>query len=168
MYANIFVLCIVYFIGYHSIRQKEIFTISAKERELVIEVSEDTSNTRNKLISDSELEVLKKQLSKLMVTEHPFLNPDLKLEGLAQAMAISPHHLSYLINEGFGENFFQFVNKYRVNKVKELLLSEKFEKLSIMGIAGESGFNSKTSFYTTFKKITGQTPSEFRKKGPTL
>jgi AraC-like DNA-binding protein len=72
--------------------------------------------------------------------------------------------MSYLINSGFGENFFQFINKYRVERAKELLNIDKLSKYSILGIAFESGFNSKTTFNTTFKKFTNQTPSEYLKR----
>ena len=163
--ANTFVLFIIYFIGYHTIQQTEIFTISKEERALVIETIENVNNSRKKLVSDKELDSLMKRLRELMKTQQPYLNPELKIEELAQSMGITPHHLSYVINVGYGENFFQFINKYRIAKVKELLLTEKYNKLSIMGIAYESGFNSKTSFNTTFKKFTQQTPSEFRKSG---
>jgi AraC-like DNA-binding protein len=77
-------------------------------------------------------------------------------------MNITSHQLSYVINTGFNENFFRFINQYRVEKAKELLLLEEMNRLSILGIAFESGFNSKTSFNTTFKKFTGQTPSAFK------
>ncbi len=166
--ANVFVLFIVYFVGYNALRQKEIFTISSKERALIIETCEDPYYERKKLVPDYELDKLKFQLSDMMSNKEPFLNPDLKLEGLAQSMMITPHQLSYVINKGFNENFFQFINRYRVDKVKELLLTEKFEELSIMGIAYESGFNSKTSFNTTFKKFMNQTPSQFRKMSSNL
>jgi AraC-like DNA-binding protein len=83
-------------------------------------------------------------------------------------MHLTPHQLSYLINIGFNENFFLFVNKYRVERVKELLINKENDHLSILGIAFESGFSSKTAFNTTFKKFTQQTPSEYKKSRTTL
>ncbi|WP_449397875.1 helix-turn-helix domain-containing protein [Chryseobacterium wanjuense] len=68
-----------------------------------------------------------------------------------------------MINAGFQKNFFQYVNEYRIEHAKKLLKDNSKNKLSILGIAYESGFNSKTSFNTTFKKLTNQTPSEFKK-----
>lgn len=93
----------------------------------------------------------------------PYLEGDLNLLKLSELIGISTHQLSYLLNNGFNENFFQFVNKYRVTHAKELLLSDSYYKMSVLGIAFESGFNSKTAFNTMFKKIMGITPSEFRK-----
>ena len=127
---------------------------------------EDT--TKQKVIPDSDLELQKAKLLKLMSNEEPFLDAELSLIRLAELMSLTPHQLSYVINAGFHENFFLFVNRYRVERVKELLLDKKKNHLSIMGIAFESGFNSKTSFNTTFKKISSQTPTEFRKSSSTL
>lgn len=97
-----------------------------------------------------------------METRKPYLDSELNLIRLAEMLSVSTHHLSYVINTGFEKNFFQYVNEFRVEQAKKLL-KETNSKLSILGIAYESGFNSKTSFNTTFKKLTGQTPSEFRK-----
>ncbi|WP_051887248.1 helix-turn-helix domain-containing protein [Chryseobacterium piperi] len=87
---------------------------------------------------------------------------------LSDIIQIDAHQLSYLLNTGFNENFFHFVNKYRVQHAKELLLDDSQKKLSMVGIAFESGFNSKTAFNTIFKKMTQMTPSEFKKKHPDL
>jgi AraC-like DNA-binding protein len=65
-------------------------------------------------------------------------------------------------------NFFNFVNKYRVEEAKLLLLNSKKEHYSILGIANEAGFSSKSAFNTTFKKVTGQTPSDFKNRGSVL
>jgi AraC-like DNA-binding protein len=80
---------------------------------------------------------------------------------LAKEMVISTHDLSYLLNECFGASFFQFVNTYRVEEAKQLMLSEKYKHLNILGIAYNAGFNSKTTFNTAFKKHTGLSPSQF-------
>jgi AraC-like DNA-binding protein len=76
-------------------------------------------------------------------------------------MAISIHDLSYLLNEAFGMNFFRFINLYRIEEAKQLMISEKYRHLNILGIAYSAGFNSKTTFNTAFKKETGVSPSQF-------
>jgi len=76
-------------------------------------------------------------------------------------MSVSVHDLSYLLNEGFGKNFFQFINSYRVAEAKRLMLSEKNRHLNLLGIAYSAGFNSKTTFNTAFKRETGMSPSMF-------
>lgn len=98
---------------------------------------------KKKLIPDEDFESLKEKLLTLMKDEKPYLEGDLNLLKLSELIGISTHQLSYLLNNGFNENFFQFVNKYRVAHAKELLLSDSYYKMSVLGIAFESGFNSK-------------------------
>ena len=72
------------------------------------------------------------------------------------------HHLSRVINEEFGVNFFEFVNQYRIEEVKSMIRNPKFDNYSLLGIAYESGFNTKSAFNRVFKKLTGTTPSNYK------
>jgi AraC-like DNA-binding protein len=164
-FMNVLFLFVVFSIAYYTLKQKEIFPMDKKQRDEIILIGENESpaELKRKLMPDDELDRFKVRLNQLMDQEKPYLDSELNLLKLAELLQLTSHQLSYVINTGFNENFFQFINKYRVEKAKELLLNEKMNKLSILGIAFESGFNSKTSFNTTFKKITGQTPSEFKK-----
>lgn len=170
---NIFINCVflvaIYFIAYHSLKQKEIYPIEEKQRDELISLEDIiVDNAKKKIISDEELIGVKTRLIELMQREKPYLESDLNLIKLAQLLSVSVHQLSYVINTGFDKNFFQYINEYRVEKAKKLLSDNTNDNLSILGIAFESGFNSKTSFNTTFKKMTGQTPSEFKKTGSDL
>lgn len=162
-FINAVFLLVIYFVGYYSLKQKEIYPLEEKQREELITIDEvsDPEEVKKKLISDEELSKIKTALENLMESKKPYLDSELSLIMLAEMLSVSTHHLSYVINTGFGKNFFQYVNEFRVEHAK-ILLKEN-TKLSILGIAYESGFNSKTSFNTTFKKLTGQTPSEFKK-----
>lgn len=163
---NIFINCtfllVIYFVGYYSLKQKEIYPLEEKQREELISIDQDTEETKRKLISDEELYRIKAELEELMNNQKPYLDSELNLIKLAELLSVSTHHLSYVINTGFQKNFFQYVNEYRIEYAKKLLKDNGRNKLSILGIAYESGFNSKTSFNTTFKKLTDQTPSEFK------
>ena len=163
-------LFIVYITTYYTLRQKEIYPLDEQQRSalLAVRLEEVVSGDKKKLLADAEFEDFKQRLLELMETERPYLDGELNLIKLASQMNMNPHQLSYLINNGFNENFFQFVNKYRVNRAKFLLLDEQANNLSLVGIAYEAGFNSKTSFNTIFKKETLLTPSEFRKKHSNL
>ncbi|MBS2098285.1 helix-turn-helix domain-containing protein [Carboxylicivirga linearis] len=155
----------IYLISYFSLRQKEIFPIKEgreKELEYLNKDENESEPTKRKLIPDKELAFAKNQLEVIMQKEKPHLDSDLNLVKLADMLEITPHQLSYTINNGFNQNFFQFVNQHRVEKAKELLKDQSHD-YTILAIAFESGFNSKTSFNTTFKKLTGQTPTEFKK-----
>lgn len=154
---------VIYFVGYYSLKQKEIYPVEEKQREEFISISSDSDaeEVKRKLIPDEELMKIKELLEELMNKQKPYLDSELNLIKLSELLSVSTHHLSYVINTGFGKNFFQYVNEYRIEYAKKLL-KETDSKLSILGIAYESGFNSKTSFNTTFKKLTHQTPSEYK------
>jgi len=101
------------------------------------------------------------KIGKYMVIEKPYLNRELSIYDLSDQLRISRHILSEVINEHMGKNFYSLVNDYRVNEVKERLTGDEFKHLTILAIAFDSGFNSKSSFNTIFKEKTGQTPTEY-------
>jgi AraC-like DNA-binding protein len=170
LFMNIILLAVIYDVAFHSLKQKEIYPFSETSRVEIIALNEETGtkDLKKRLVTDDELVLIKSRLNQFMISRKPYLDPDLNLVKLAEQFGTSPHRLSYIINAGFNRNFFNFTNSYRVDEAKALLLSHKMEQYSVLGIAFESGFNSKTSFNNTFKKITGLTPSEFRKSGSTL
>lgn len=107
----------------------------------------------------------KNRLIHFMKSEKPYLNPEITLPEMAKQLNLSTNRLSQIINSGFGKNFNEFVNEFRVNSAKDKMTDSNFSHLSLMGIAFESGFNSKATFNRVFKKIAGQPPSEFLKNG---
>ncbi len=98
----------------------------------------------------------------LMKNEKLYLNSDLTLQKLSEHLSISQHHLSQIINEKLKQNFFDFVNSYRIEEAKCLLTDPRGELLTILAIGQEVGFNSKSSFNAAFKKHTGKTPTQFK------
>ena len=88
-------------------------------------------------------------------------NEKLDIKTLAQVLDWTEKDVSKVINDSFGTNFNDWINGYRVRDFKELILQPQNNKYSIIGVAQEAGFHSKTSFYRAFKKESGQTPSEF-------
>jgi AraC-like DNA-binding protein len=113
-------------------------------------------------LTDERAAEIEQQLVNVMEIKKPFLEPELNLSELADMLSVSPHHLSQVINRELNHSFFDFVNEYRVQEAKRLLLSPGSFHLSILGIALDAGFNSKSAFYSAFSKHTGMTPSEFR------
>ena len=99
-----------------------------------------------------------------MEAEKPYLDADISLPELANKLEIPSHHLSRVINEQLGTNFFDFINQYRIEEVKARINNPEFDKLSLLGIAFDSGFNTKSAFNRVFKKMTGLTPSEYRRQ----
>jgi AraC-like DNA-binding protein len=96
-------------------------------------------------------------------TRHYFSDNLASLSELAKKIGESPHHVSQVINEKLNESFFELLASYRVEEAKRILSDKKNENLTIEEISENVGYNSKTAFNNAFKKLTGKTPSEFRK-----
>jgi AraC-like DNA-binding protein len=161
-YAPLACLGGVLFICYFLLAQKEIYPFEKTELASIdLVIADSTLKSVKPRLASYRLGQLRTQLIELMQHERPYLDNELSLPQLAREMDISSHDLSWLLNEGFGKNFFQFINSYRVEEAKNLMLSEKHKHLNLLSIAYAAGFNSKTTFNTTFKKETGMAPSQF-------
>lgn len=104
------------------------------------------------------------ELLKVMAAEKPFLDPELSLQKLGQRLGITKEDLSQVINEQLGMNFKNFLNKHRIEEAKKRLLDPQENQFVLLKIAFDVGFNSKSAFNASFKKVTGLSPSEYRKK----
>lgn len=145
----------LFFISYKGLKQK-IITQKEEMPSQVLETEERNEKNAEKM------EALKEELLQYMDKNKPFLNPDLTLTDLAKDFGISRNNLSYLINNNLGDSFYNFVNRYRIEEVKKLMNTLKGKNLTLVALAFEAGFNSKSSFNNIFKKNTGLTPSEYR------
>jgi AraC-like DNA-binding protein len=126
-------------------------------------VAANQAEDKTKKIDESELKKLNQKLLTYFDEEHPYLNAQLSLNSLAEAIDIHPNKLSYLINELMGINFNEFVNEYRLKYFKKIALLPENSHLTLLGIAYDSGFNSKSVFNSFFKKSEGITPSKWLK-----
>lgn len=150
----------VIFIGYFGLKQKVIFT---EENILIAEKSSQSQvKYAGSKLSDADAKQYSGKLLNHMEMSKPYLNPDLTLPQLAAELGISSHLLSQVINDHLNLNFFDFVNQYRVNTFKERIVNPHYSAFSVLGIAFDCGFNSKSAFNRIFKKNTGLTPSQFR------
>lgn len=141
-------------VSYFCVIQPEVFNGRPMDRAIPF-VKYETSG-----LSPSFAKELKAQLTELMENERPFLNPELKLNDLAGMLDVSRHHASQLINEHFGMSFYEFINAYRIEEAKIRLKEDRND--SIENISHDCGFNNRVSFYKSFKKMEGITPSDYR------
>ncbi|MCB0652208.1 MAG: helix-turn-helix domain-containing protein [Saprospiraceae bacterium] len=135
--------------------QKEIFHLPEPQK---------IKKTSKDLLDAATTKAYVGRLIRFVEKEKPYLDPGLSLRSLASAIDIHPNQLSWLLNESIGKNFNEFVNYYRVEAFKQLATDSTNAHLSLLGLAYESGFNSKTVFNTYFKKETGLTPKQFLKE----
>lgn len=124
-----------------------------------IPITED-KKYRGSSLNVEERDRLAKIIEEIMVSQRPYLTSDFNLPTLAQASRSSVHNISQVINEKFEKTFFEWLAEYRVKEAKVIL--KESPHLKIEEVAEQVGYNSKSSFNTTFKKITGLTPSEYR------
>jgi len=185
-YIALGIAAYVYAIGYLGLRQPEIFAPRragpvATERVLMPEaaarngtppvesVAERTNSTEKPRYARSGMEPEAAQqyvqaLLALMEREKLFTNSELTLQELADALALSPHNLSEVINTQLGKNFYDFVNGYRVEEVQRRLQDPHNAHLTVLALGLEAGFKSKSSFNAVFKKHVRMTPSQYRKQ----
>lgn len=152
-------------IGYFGLKQQEVFInfLTNEQQKPIVENKTKYATSR---LEDVESQRCFDRVEAYMISNKPYLDPDLTLPKLAEELDVLPHHLSQVINEIHGNNFFDFINQYRVEEVKRKIQDEDFKRFSLLGIALESGFNSKSAFNRVFKNLTGTTPSEFRNSLP--
>ena len=124
-------------------------------------IFEEVVKSQRKKIQSSEIDSITLGLKKMMSEEKPYKNGSLKIGDLAEKLQVTQHHLSQFLNEHFGKNFTSYINEYRIEEAKEMILSN--ETYTLEAIGHECGFKSKSTFFTTFKKITGVTPAAYKK-----
>jgi AraC-like DNA-binding protein len=116
-------------------------------------------------MSEESFSFFKDQIADFMEKGQPYLNPEFTLQKLSREIALPSYLTSHVINKGHNTNFSDFINSYRIDLAKSKLGSSSYNHIKISEIAYECGFNSLSSFNTSFKKQTGMTPSQFRTNG---
>jgi AraC-like DNA-binding protein len=125
---------------------------------------EKTENKNFSRLTAQEIQSQVERINQLMALEKIYLNENLSLRDLALHLKADPNFISFILNSHLGCNFYDFVNRYRIEEFKNKLNNPNNKHLSLLGIALESGFNSKTTFNRVFKQVMGITPTEFQKK----
>lgn len=145
-----------------------IFAIKFPAFSIFGDFKEDTSPeakkyANSKLQKNDSLEIWN-NIQRIISNNKAFLNQEYRLNDLAEKCNYSIHVVSQVINKNAGCSFSDYLNKHRIVEAKKMLISDKSEQFTILAIAYEVGFNSKTAFYTAFKKELGITPTEYRKQ----
>ncbi len=141
----------------------EIFQAFPNQMEVTTEEEEEKRKYESSNLQDGQKEKMVQKLLQYVETENPYQEAELTLAELSKRVNIPTHYLSQIINEKINQSFLEFINSYRVEAAKKMLASDKYEHYTIIAVAFEAGFNSKTAFYTAFKKFTDTTPSKYRK-----
>jgi AraC-like DNA-binding protein len=153
---------VTYWLGYIGIYKFGII----EERKNLRRYSEETKASYSIVEKQKNQNIL--DFEKIIVEQKRFLDSELTLDKLAKELHLSKSYLSRIINAELGSNFSDYVNALRVEEAKKYILNPDFSNYTLVSIGIESGFNSKSAFYTAFKKHTGLIPTEFKKSTTTL
>lgn len=164
----------VFIFAFYASRQPQIYSDnSAKNQDIengnssalanVETISPKTRYEKSGLTVDNAESYLQ-ILEKYMQEEKPYLDEELTIQDISQKLSIPKHHLTQVLNEKLHKNFYTFINEYRVEEVKKRMLNSQYKNLTLLAIAYDCGFNSKSGFNTIFKRLEKMTPSQFRKK----
>jgi len=140
-----------------------LFYVAVASRTLT-ERFESKEKYKNSTLSETDAMKLLLKLDEFMDNHKPFTNPDLKLKDMSALMKTSERNLSQIVNTHKNQNFSDYINSYRVKYAMKLLADPALNEKTILWILFEAGFNSKTTFNNTFKKVAGCTPAEYRKR----
>ncbi len=165
---------LIFYLGYLGLKQNAVFSregitkktpsdsgkIESPKTEVKKKYKEKYKKTG---LSKDDAINYKTQLLYYVKEKKPYLNSTVSLNIIAQDFGIASHHLSQVINDQFGDNFYDFINKYRVEEFKTRIEKSEHKQYNLLSLALECGFNSKSAFNRVFKKLTDQTPSEYIK-----
>lgn len=143
----------IYVVGYYSLRQPEIFRMP-----LLPKIKEEKAR-----LKPDEIQQLQKRLKFFIQEEEIYKSPDLSLKTLAEKLNTTPNNLSWLLNQIYQKSFYDYINAHRVEDVLESIDRELHLKQTLLAIAFDAGFNSKSTFNKAFKHATSQTPSAYIK-----
>ncbi len=153
----------MYFITIKGKLSSQIYQLRNLDVSPKVEHSSKIEEEQN-LTENEDLNELAQKITKSIEINKLYKEMGLTVGDIAEKIDSQPYLVSQAINTCLGKNFFELINRYRVEEAKNLLLDESWNYLSIVGIGFEAGFNSKTAFNTSFKKFTGVTPSQFKKE----
>ncbi len=165
---NVLLFAYLGYVGYNGSRQVDIY-IGIMEEEAKDKNAEESLSDKEELIpkegfsiQEGKVNEIKEGLTQLMAAEKPFLNVKLTIYDIAKSLNVSAKYISHVINSEFKQNFISYINHFRIEEAKSLLLDPEHKNITIEAIAQLSGFKSKSAFNAAFKKITGTTPSGFK------
>jgi len=148
--------------GFFGFNQPSIFEEIASHKGVVPDESaEENGKYARSGLKLQDVKQIRQQVLEYMEEKKPYLDRELTINDVAADLGIPRHFITEVINQHIGKNFYYLINEYRVEEVKRRLKDPKYKKLTILAIAYDSGFNSKSAFNTIFKDLTGMTPSQF-------
>lgn len=163
---TLIVCAILWFVVYITLSKPAMLMVQASDnpQDVILVQPEQAEKYTKSLLSETALTTSYRDLETFMQTHKPFLNAELNLSMLASEFGVNNHILSQVINSCAEMNFYEFINQYRLDEIKQYLSNPELHSRTVIDLAFTAGFNSKATFNRLFKLSTGDTPSTFRKK----
>ncbi|TXR53893.1 AraC family transcriptional regulator [Reinekea thalattae] len=160
-------LSFIVLLCFFGVKQKPLYNLNPNTEKP--STAEQTTNpaqpaaTNDEGLSEQAIAQIIADMQHYMSQQQPYLDAEFSVYSLAQALALPRRTLSFVLNQGLGKNFYQYVNEFRIEEVKRQLQADKAKKHTLLDLAFQSGFKSKSSFNSLFKQHCGVTPSQYRK-----
>jgi AraC-like DNA-binding protein len=154
----------LYTLGIKSLKQPQVVLLDETGESKEEPGTEQPGSYKKSGLADEFAESYLEELLNIMREEQPYKNSKLNLSDLSKMVGVSNHNLSEVINKKLESSFYDFINKYRVEEVKKLIAEDENQAYSILAHGYEAGFSSKSAFYSSFKKICGITPAQYREE----
>ncbi len=162
----------IFVLGFFGLKQSPVYqgTDTTENKELsnsppvLIKNNKKNPKYERSGLKEDNIPAYLERLEDYMQQSKPYLDANLNIEVLARSIKIPKHYITLILNKKLEKNFHQFINHYRIRDAINQLQKNEKSQTTILEIAYASGFNSKSTFNTLFKKQTQMTPSEFRKK----
>ena len=155
-YYYLFLFIFIYLLSYKALNHPAIFQLRSNKIETKNKKPVQSKRTKQSYTGE--------QLKTYLLTNQPYLDGELTATKLAEDLKISRHELSAILNDDLGLSFYDLINGYRIEEFKKRVHDPDYAHLTLLAIAYDSGFNSKTTFNTIFKKYEGLTPSQYKKQ----
>ena len=157
-------LITIYWVAFHGLSQSNIRSVLNNQNTIYAFNSKLSNTTKTQVNSNVKIQELAEKINDYVIKSNAFSNSDLTIIDIAESLKIHPKLVSNAINTVQKQNFNSYINQFRIEKAIELLASTALNNYSMEGIGAEVGFNSKSAFYTAFKKVTGTTPTKYKEQ----
>ncbi|WP_448248402.1 helix-turn-helix domain-containing protein [Thalassotalea agariperforans] len=180
-FMELFSVAVIFYIGVMGLMQPRIYRRT--ERSYINELKTASKNNNNEekveatsyntstkakylksALSNDDMQRIATKLDDLMKATQMYLEPNLSMPQLADKLTVSPNYLSQTLNSIYKMSFFDYINKQRIDYAKQQLHEPKLKNKSVIDIAIDAGFNSRSAFYSAFKKYVGVTPIQYKNK----
>jgi AraC-like DNA-binding protein len=163
LFSRIALTIFTFVVSYYGIRQHSLNASSSSEIKPTTKSDPKAEKYQRSGLTEDMAGKIQNDLENYMISKRAYQNPQITINDIATELDIPRHYITQVLSERLQKNFFTWINDYRIADAKRKLRDKKSANLTILAIAYDSGFNSKSSFNSIFKKYTGQTPSEFSK-----